>query len=170
LIFEYLGFSTIIDSNLKPDLVAFTFKRNFTLKFFGQFSFTLMHLNISYLSLNSLLTKISFAKLILPPYNQTNNQLQIINYWTDLIWLCCSSNIYLCVHIAIAIPWCCFLSSHRLCGRGHHSPYWLTLLCMDPFKWFLGWFLLRGFHLERLGWVETNKLRLHEGLDQRWIW
>ena len=67
----------------------------------------------------------------------------------DTMWLCGSSNINVCVHHAIAIPWCCLLSSNRFYGRGHHSHFGLIHLCMDPFKWFLSCFLL-SFHLE---WV-----------------
>ena len=64
--------------------------------------------------------------------------------------LCGSPNIDLCVHAAVAIPWCCLLSSNRLSCRGHHSHHGLTHLCVDPFKWFLRCFL-HGFHLERRG-------------------
>ena len=77
-------------------------------------------------------------------------------YPTNAIWLCGSPNIHLCVHHAIAIPWCCLLSSNRLYGRGHYPHFGLTHLCLDPFKWFLGCFLLNFLHLERLEWVDMS--------------
>ena len=58
-------------------------------------------------------------------------------YWTYCSWphLGCffygSADICFCVHVATTLPWCCIISSYRLCCRSHNSRYGLAHLCLE---------------------------------------
>lgn len=109
----------------------------------------------------------------------------LINKWTfSLSWncdkpnscnlvVCGSSNIHLCLHSAIAIPWCCLLSSNWISCRSHYSGSRLTRLCLDPFQRFV--FLVHtGFHLEPKWWwvllqAEKKKRKKKDDWYHQWF-